>query len=180
MKHEKLHFLVIKLKREINGTISNFQLPLIFFLLVKFTKKKDIAFRLSFSINMIRLAILLSISTYVLSGVIFIDRFTLDWNKELGNWSTEFTHNEKRNAIVNLTFHLYKPMTKILIYFKMNCAENEHDWEFKREFIRTVVDGEKVAKGGRMNFFVAALVENLKRFMDFEMRFPFRPVSASC
>lgn len=127
---------------------------------------------------MIRIAFILSlVPTCVLGAVIYIDRFTLDCNKQLGNWSTEFTHNENRNAIVNVTIRITKPLTKMLVYFKVNMAENDQDREFKREFLRTVFNGEKTAIGAKKNFLVAAFVENLKRFMQFEVRFPFQPVS---
>lgn len=123
---------------------------------------------------MIRLVLLLSVST---GAVIYIDRYTLDVNRKVGNWSTSFIHNENRNAIVNVTIGINKPLTKLLIYAKINMAENEHDREFKREFLRTVFDFEKISTGSRLNFIIAAFVENLKKFMDFQLRFPFQPVS---
>lgn len=126
---------------------------------------------------MIRLAILLSVPIFTLSAVISINRYTLDWNQQIGNWSTEFTHNEIRNAVVNLTINIYKPLAKLLIYVKVNLAENEHDREFRREFLRTVVDVQKAYKGAQMNFLVAAFVKNLIRFMQFEIQFPLQPVS---
>lgn len=133
--------------------------------------------KLVFPFAMMRLLLILFLCSNVLSAVIYIDRYTLDWNKKFGNWSTEFTHNEKRNAVVNLTFEMYKTMTKQLVYVKVNLAENEHDRECKRELVRTVVDPEKAFKGAQKNFFVAGFMANLNRFMDFDVIYPYQPVN---
>lgn len=126
---------------------------------------------------MIRLVSILSLFTGALSAVIYIDRFSLDSNGKVSNFSTSFTHNEKRNAVVNLTIQFSKPLTKLLVYVKVNLAENEHDREYKRQFLRTFFDVEKTFKGAQQNFIMAAFVENLKKFKDFEVRFPLEPVS---
>lgn len=126
---------------------------------------------------MIRTVFFLSVLSSVLGAVIFIDRFTLDCNKQFNNWSTSFTHNENKNAVVNLTIDFYKPLAKLMIYVKVNMALNEKDRECKWEFLRTVFNAEKVSAGMQRNFLVGAFVENLKKFMDFEFRFPLQPVS---
>lgn len=129
---------------------------------------------------MIRLVILLLTLNIVFSSVIYIDRSTVDSNTKYSNWSTAFTHDENQNAIVNVTMQISKPLAKLLVYVKVGLAENEHDRECKREFLRTVFDVEKVCTSSRMNFLVAAFLENLKRFFDFEMIFPLVPVSGVC
>lgn len=126
---------------------------------------------------MIRLVFLFSVLLSAQSAVIYIDHHTLDWNRQLCNWSTSYTHNEKRNAIVNLTMQIPAPLTKFLVYLKVNLSQNKDDRSFKMEFMRTVFDGEKVASGAKKNFLVAAFVENPKKFMDFEIKFPLQPVS---
>lgn len=128
------------------------------------------------SFVMIRLVILLTTVNCVLSTSVYIDRSTLDWNKQFGNWSTTFTHDAKRNCIVNLTFDLYKPVLKFLLYVKVNLAEHEHDREYKREFLRTVFDFEKALNESQKNFIVLAFMKNVKKFTDFDLRFPLQPV----
>lgn len=126
---------------------------------------------------MIRLLILLSISSYVLSVIISIDRYTLDFNKQFTNWSTSFTHNEHRNAVVNLTLETYQPMTKLLIYVKCNLAQNKNDQEFKWQFFKTIYNAEKVANEAQTNFLVGAFVQNVRKFTDFKLQFPLKAVS---
>lgn len=123
------------------------------------------------------LAIIFSVLPCALSAVIYIDRFTLDSNAKYSNWSNTFTHDKNRNAIVNLSMQISKPLAKMMIYAKINLAENEHDIEFKREFLRTVFDVENMYKGSRKNFLAAAFMYSLKKFLDFEVKFPFEPVS---
>lgn len=128
---------------------------------------------------MTRLVFLLVFSTSVLSAVIYIDRVTRDSNKKVANFSVTFAHNDKRNAIVNLTIEIYKPLIKMMVYVKINVPENKDDRECKRQFLRTVVDVEKLSNGVQQNFLVAGYMENVKRFLDFEIQFPFRPVGIS-
>lgn len=126
---------------------------------------------------MIRLVILLSVISSISSAVINIDRYTLDCNKQFNNWSTTYTHNERRNAVVNLTIDLSQPLTRMLVYVKVNLAQNEHDHEYKWEFLRTAFSVDKMYKEPSKNFLVAAFIENLKKFMQFEAKFPLKPVS---
>lgn len=125
---------------------------------------------------MIRLVILLFILASALSAVIYVNRFTVESNKKVCNISTSFTHDEKRNSIINLTIQINKTLIKCLIYAKVNLAENDDDRECKREFIRTVVDAEKAYKGAQMNFLIASYMANMKRYMDFDVDFPLQPV----
>lgn len=127
---------------------------------------------------MARLVFFLCAIPGALSAVIYIDRFTLDCNQKIGNWSTAFTHDERRNAIVNVTIEIFKPMSKMLVYARINLAENEHDRNYKRDFLRTVFDIKKTLKGSQ-NFLVSAFMANLRTFMDFEVQFPLQPVSIS-
>lgn len=126
---------------------------------------------------MIRLVILLNFLHCALSAVVYIDRSSLDFNKNVGNWSTEFTHNEKHNCIVNLTMNSYKRILKMLVYMRVNFAENEDDHEFKRQFLRTVFDAEKGLKEAQKNFIVLSFMKNFKKYADFDFNFPFHPVS---
>lgn len=107
---------------------------------------------------------------------IFIERSSLDFDENIGNMSTTFYHNERQNSITNLTIVMYKPITKVLIYVTLRFAENENDRDYKREFLRTVFDVEKWYKGAQINFLIKAFMENLRRFMDFEIKLPFKPV----
>lgn len=160
MPHEIVHFsIIILFKREINEAILNFQIKLVFFFV------------------MFRLVYLSFVLPIALGAVIYIDRFTLDSNKKASNFSVSYTHNKNRNAIVNLTIEILKPLTKLMIYVKVNLAENEHDREYRWEFLRTVVDVDKLFKGAQMNPLVAAYMENMKQFLNFEIQFPFQPVS---
>lgn len=126
----------------------------------------------SFHFTMIRLAILLTI----MSALIYIDRFALDSNIEVSSFLTEFALDEKCNAIVNLTMHLNKTLTKALLYVKVNLAENEHDRDCKRKLVRTVFNTEKLYDVSQMNPFAVGSIENLRRFLDFDIRFPLQPV----
>lgn len=111
-------------------------------------------------------------------GKIFIDRYTLEFDRKLGNWSTSFI-NVNNVSCTNLTIQPFQTITKFVAYVKVNLAENENDREYKREFVRTVVDVAKATAGEQMNFLVKGFFENLKPYMDFKFQMPMPPVSAS-
>lgn len=136
-------------------------------------------FKIIPAFEMFRLLLLSCVSIILTSAAIFIDRSTLDFNKEIGNLTTTYYHNEKGNSITNLTMRTFKTIHKMLAYVKVKLAEDENDRECRREFLRTIVDVEKLNKGAQANFLVKAYMENIRRFMDFDIKLPLQPVSCA-
>lgn len=113
----------------------------------------------------------------IISGITYIDNAIAEPNLKYANMSIAYTHNERGSSVSNLTFQSKVTITKILLYVTVRIAEDQSDSKYKREFIKTVLDLEKVFKGSQNNFLVKAYTDNLKKFMDFKVKFPMKPVS---
>lgn len=97
--------------------------------------------------------------------------------QEVRNWTVSYFHDESHNAVVNLTMKVFSTITKLLLYFEVKMAEDRNDNEYRRQFIKTVIDVEKCFKGMQSSIFLKAYVEELNRYMNFNLTFPLAPVS---
>lgn len=113
----------------------------------------------------------------IISGITYIDNALVEPNLAYTNMSIAYTHNERGSSVSNLTFQSKVTILKILLYVKVRIAEDQSDSMYKREFFRTVIDLEKLFKGSQVNFLVKAYIDNIKKFMDFKVKFPMKPVS---
>lgn len=126
---------------------------------------------------MIKLYFLLIVFLILVDGgAIYIGHHELDFNKKYTNWSVSYIHDEKHNAVVNLTIETFVTLSKILIYVDVTLAEDQNDKEYRRPFIKTVVNAEKCLKGMQANVFMRNYFEFLSRYMDFNVTFPLKPV----
>lgn len=111
--------------------------------------------------------------------VVYIDRVKSDFNSKIGNLSVAYKHNNKGDCVVNLTLESYVYVTKFLLYGSIRLPESKIDREYRVEIIRTVVDVEKLSKGLQSNLMIRGYVDNVMKFMDFKIEFPFKPVSSN-
>lgn len=69
-------------------------------------------------------------------------------------------------------------LQNILLYFTISVPENEHDVRYQREYIKRLIDIEKLLKGiNRSSFIAKPLLDSIANFMDFEPKLPFKKVS---
>lgn len=110
------------------------------------------------------------------NSVLYIDRFTVEANPAISNLSVAYITDEKGNAVTNASFDAFVTVTKILVYVRVRLAEDQNDREYKREFLRTVIDVTKMFSDSQTNFLLKGFTESLRQFMDFEIKFPLPPV----
>lgn len=65
----------------------------------------------------------------------------------------------------------------MLLYLKVNIAEDQKASLYKRELVNIVADVEKLFKGSQGNLIVKLFIDEIKKFMDFNAKFPVSPVS---
>lgn len=128
-------------------------------------------------LTMVKLCFVFTIFPILVNAVIYIERHELDFNRKYGNWTVSYFHDESHNAVVNLTMKVFSTITKLLLYFEVKMAEDRNDNEYRRQFIKTVIDVEKCFKGMQSSIFLKAYVEELNRYMNFNLTFPLAPVS---
>lgn len=86
----------------------------------------------------------------LVNGLLYIDNAVVDSNEAFGHVFVAYTHDKKGNAVTNVTFVTNVTATKLLLYIKINIAEDQKAAGFKREVVNTVVDAEKVLKGNQL------------------------------
>lgn len=125
---------------------------------------------------MIKLLFLSCGCAWVVSGLIYIDRHTLEFDKKFTNWNLSYTTGRDRNSVNNFTLQTFTTITKILIYFTCCVAEDSNDKEYRREVVRTVIDLGKLFKGFQGNPLLKGGIENLRKGLKSEFTFPLPPV----
>lgn len=110
------------------------------------------------------------------SGLFYIERYTTEPIAVL-MVTVNYTHDLKGNSITNISFVNTATITKIMLYIEIRAAEDNNDREYKRLLIKTVVDTVKATKSMQTNLFLKGFLANIVEHMDFELKFPFRPVS---
>lgn len=123
-------------------------------------------------VDMFRFVFLLCTTFWFVDSIIYIDRQTLDFDGELANWSVSYFHDQKRNSVSNVTLHLFKNFSKILIYFNVKVSEDANDKEYRREVCRTVMDYCKFMQNTRGNPILRAFLSGLRKSFPTNVTYP--------
>lgn len=110
-------------------------------------------------------------------GIIYIDRVEVDSNPKFASIVVNFTHDAEGNSITNATITTLIDITKLLIYFKIKLAEDENDKTFRRQFVSSVVDAEKVVCGKQSNGIINRFFDAFVRSADKIFKIPLPSVS---
>lgn len=94
---------------------------------------------------------------------IYIDRAVVDSNPKYAAIAVKFIHDPEGNSVTNVTFTTLINVTKLMIYFKIKLAENDDDKEFRRQFVSSVVDSNKVFSGQQSNGIISRFFDAFKR-----------------
>lgn len=109
-----------------------------------------------------------------LSEVIF-DRFNIETNPEFCNVTIKVWRENGRGSIGNVTIQSFATTEKVLMYLKITLddttARNEG------VLLNTVFDAKKVFDGVYSNPLARAFTGSFFKSMDFELKFPFKPVN---
>lgn len=123
------------------------------------------------------LIFIVSTCVWVVNGksLVYIDRHKLEFNEKISNWSTSYIRVENGSSLINLTFTTFTTVKKMLIYLTLKVAEDSNDKEFRRVFVRTVIDVKRFFDGSQTNPILRSVIKNLQHSMDFRAKFPMPP-----
>lgn len=111
------------------------------------------------------------------SSVIYIEHAIQETNSAVGRMDLNYTHDSTGNSFTSIVFYCSATVFKMKLYITSKVADNKNNAGLYREFLKTVLDLEKLEQGIQVNPLVKGYYEVLKRSLDFEVKFPFRPVS---
>lgn len=141
---------------------------------VRFEKpSKMVKKRLTLAMNKIALAVL-GFPAFC-SCIIYIDRFTAETNKKYSNVTIAVRPDKDGNSVTNITATTFTTFLELRVYIKIIFKE---DQEYRREFLRTVINVEKLANDLQRNIILKSYMDSLKKLMDFEVKFPLKHVSS--
>lgn len=127
---------------------------------------------------MLFLVLALSALLIEVQGILHIDRVLLENNKKCNNVSEIHEHDKTGNAVVTLDIKTFDTVSKMLLYIKVNLAKDENDDLCRREFLRTVMDVNKLIEGAYGNVlikgFLASFISQVKAL---NITIPLKPVS---
>lgn len=127
---------------------------------------------------MIKLIFAFCFFLVTIDGRLYLDRYTAEGNPLVTNLSVNCITDANQNVVTNVTFGNLVTFTRLMAYFSLKIAEDQNDREYKREYIKTLIDVGKMFKDSHANLFVKNYANSLRKFMDFEMNFPLKPVSS--
>lgn len=123
-------------------------------------------------------AITLSAFLAAVHGISHIDHVVFQNNKECNNATESHGHNKIGNAVVGFKIETYVAATKMLVYIKANVEKDENDDLCRREFLRTVMDLNKLIEGAYGNFLIRGFMESfIDQIEALNVTMPLMPVS---
>lgn len=102
----------------------------------------------------------LSVFQIAVIAILHIDHAIVENNKKYNNLTHDYWHDHTGNAKVSATMTTFAVATKVTVYIKVNIAEDIHDDLFKKEFLRTQVDFQKLYEGIYGNFLIKGFMES--------------------
>lgn len=134
-----------------------------------FDGKISVGFILNFKLNNFQLDFQ--------SALLHIDELKVDFNKAFLNVTVDQVNDKLEDPVFNITVDSFVCIDKMLVYFKVCIPENENDFKYRRELVRTTIDVQKLFKGVIGNPIINVVIKAFYKSIDFEPTFPLRPVS---
>lgn len=98
-------------------------------------------------------------------------------NPAIGVLSVNYVNEENTNCRFNYTFNITRDVTSIMAYMTFRVTEFDGDTDYKKEVYKTTFNLSKVLKGITGHLMTRALMENVQKSLNVELKFPIRKVS---
>lgn len=109
---------------------------------------------------------------HIALAALHVDKLILAGNNLYNNLNYSYYHDERLNVHVNFEIKTKAVATKMLVYIKVNLAENTDDRKMSREFLRTVIDFDKLIKGLYGNPLISGFMRNMKEIEALHLKSP--------
>lgn len=99
--------------------------------------------------------------------------YNFEINPEVCIVTFDFLNDQRRGSVYNVSLETFVTIEKLVMYVKVFLDDGSRLKENERTFMNAVFDFEK---GIYSNPIAKAIGSNLVRSMDFDPKFPYRPV----
>lgn len=83
-----------------------------------------------------------------------------------------FFNDGIKDTVFNAIAETFVDIHGLTVNFVLRIPETSSDTKYSREFLRTSVSFDKFINGNRGNYLVAILMDQLMKYIDFELKFP--------
>lgn len=105
-----------------------------------------------------------------------INNYNYETNSEVCNATVMVKRMKGKGSVGNLTVTSFVTIQKLKLYLRVTLDDNSQ-LNGNNELVNSVFDIQKVFDGIYSNPIARALWDNLKKSIDFDLKFPLAPVS---
>lgn len=106
-----------------------------------------------------------------------IEKSQIEFNAEVIKVKFDSFNDGIHDTVINITSEQIKTWKSGTCYLKVSVPDNNKSQTYSRKLLNTVVDISKVMNGVSSNVFMKSFVDNFAKSIDFEPKFPLKPVS---
>lgn len=99
-------------------------------------------------------------------AALHVDKLILTGNDLYNSMNYSYYHDKRENVHVDFAIRTKAVAIKMLLYITANIAENKDDRRMSREFIKTVIDFDKLVKGLYGNPIISGFMKSIAKDLD--------------
>lgn len=109
-------------------------------------------------------------------GTIIIHRTEIIQNNSVANIKLEYFNDNVHDTVINVIIENFVILNNIWIYIKIDISKNKND-QFDLNLVKAIMDLGNLFRGATANPIIKTVTDRMLKNTNFELKFPFRPVS---
>jgi Protein of unknown function (DUF1091) len=98
-------------------------------------------------------------------------------NPNYANFTQKIQKFDSGDTLVNITYYYAVNVVKLLIQFEFNVQKDKNDRSYERQLIKSTVNVCRMSQGVMGDFIAKMIMEDIHKFVDFNLTCPFNKVS---
>lgn len=120
--------------------------------------------------------IFLSFFVLTVNAKITFENFVSTSDPEIANFSSVITKNSNGDSVMNITIDFAYEVSKAMIYFTFSIQKDKNDKNFEKVLLKSNVNACRMISGIIGDFLTKIIMEDLMKFVDFQLKCPFPKV----
>jgi Protein of unknown function (DUF1091) len=100
-------------------------------------------------------------------------------NPNYANFTNSIQKLDSGDTLVNITYYYAVDIVKLITQFEFNVQKDKNDRSYERQLIKTTTNFCKMSQGVMGDFIAKMIMEDIHKFIDFNLTCPFNKVSMS-